>query len=96
MKKNDEVTVSDETPVEASVAPESGTPQPREGTGFWHIPIAYKKKIRKLSLNEVRAECVRLAGALMDQRNANYILLKKLEAMKASQTNQPMEGQSNE
>ncbi len=85
MKQDEKVTVSGDTPVE-----------PKPGSGYWQVPNAYYKKIRKLSMNEVREECMRLAGALMDQRNANYVLMQKLnEATKASQ-NQPKEGQSNE
>lgn len=56
---------------ETSAAPEGG---------FWQIPNAYMKKLRKLSLNDVRGECMRLAAALMDQRNANMVLSERLKA----------------
>ncbi len=84
-----------------NVAPEANL-GPKKGSGYWQVPNAYYKKIRKLSMNEVREECLRLAGALMDQRNANYVLMQKLENLK----NEPavgletpktsMEGQNNE
>lgn len=86
MKQDEKVTVSHET----GVSPENG----REGSGYWQVPNAYYKKIRKLSMNEVREECMRLAGALMDQRNANYILMQKLS--ESSQINPPSKGPENE
>lgn len=51
----------------------------KQGGGYWHIPNAYMKKVRKMTLNEVRAECLRLAAALVDQRNANYILSERIQ-----------------
>lgn len=50
-------------------------------SGFWRVPNSFMKRVRQLSTNELRAKVFELAGALMDQRNANMILMKKLEAL---------------
>lgn len=50
---------------------------------FWRVPNAFMKRIRQLSTNELRAKIFELAGALMDQRNANVILMQQMEEMKA-------------
>lgn len=51
-------------------------------SGFWRVPNAFMKKIRQMSTNELRAKVFELAGALMDQRNANMILINQLNELK--------------
>lgn len=55
-------------------------------SGYWQIPNSFMKKVRQLSTNELRLKVFELAGALMDQRNANQILINKLAAMEAAES----------
>lgn len=50
---------------------------------FWRVPNSFMKRIRAMSMNELRSKIFELAGALMDQRNANAILLQQLNELKA-------------
>lgn len=51
-------------------------------SGFWRVPNSFMKRIRQMSTNELRAKIFELAGALMDQRNANTILLQQIQELK--------------
>ena len=51
-------------------------------SGFWRIPNSFMKRVRQMTTNELRSKIFELAGALMDQRNANAILLKQIEQLK--------------
>jgi hypothetical protein len=61
---------------------------------FWRVPNAFMKKVRQLNMNELRLKVFELAGALMDQRNANIILMKQIEELKAE--NQQLKTQPKE
>jgi hypothetical protein len=59
-------------------------------SGYWQVPNSFMKRIRQLTMNELRSKVFELAGALMDQRNANHVLSEKIKALE-SQINQPKE-----
>lgn len=46
-------------------------------SGFWQVPNSYFKRVRQMSMNEVRAEVMRVASALIDQRNANALIMEE-------------------
>lgn len=52
-------------------------------SGYWQVPNSFMKRVRQLSMNDLRAKVFELAGALMDQRNANAILMEQLKELKA-------------
>lgn len=51
-------------------------------SGYWQVPNSFMKRIRQLSMNELRSKVFELAGALMDQRNANAILMEQIKDLK--------------
>jgi hypothetical protein len=70
----------------------SGAPK----SGYWNVPNSYYKRVRKMSMNELRDEIMKLAAAVVDHHNANYILAERekkiaaeLKALKGT-----MEGQN--
>jgi allophanate hydrolase subunit 1 len=50
-------------------------------SGYWQVPNGYYKKVRQMTLNEVREQCMALAAALVDMRNANLVLSENVKLL---------------